>query len=99
MFCERARIRVLTACARRFNTPAITAIQIMGEELTSRIKPVWDLDEEGELRTAWRDTGVPNFWFMMGNLMWCRFHSKHVALRKCLSLFYLSYLYPFERCG
>ncbi|KAI1787664.1 hypothetical protein LXA43DRAFT_895912 [Ganoderma leucocontextum] len=56
------------------------------EDVAARVKPMWGLDEEGELRNAWRDTGVPNFWFIMGNLMLCRFHSKHLALRECLSL-------------
>ena len=51
-FCVFPCICIHAHLARRFNTPAMTAIQIMGEELTSRIKPVWDLDEEGELRTA-----------------------------------------------
>ena len=60
-----------------------TVQKILGDDLAARVKPMWGLDEEGELRNVWRDTGVPNFWFMMGNLMWCRFHSKHLALREC----------------
>ena len=55
--------------------------KIFAPEVINSIKPVWDVDEEGEQQNVWRDSGVPNFWFMMGNLMWCRFHSKHVALR------------------
>ena len=58
--------------------------KIFPPEVMSQIKPVWNVDEEGEQRNVWRDSGVPNFWFMMGNLMWCRFHSKHVALRESL---------------
>ena len=56
--------------------------QIFPPEVMEQIKPVWGVDEEGEQVNVWRDSGVPNFWFMMGNLMWCRFHSKHVALRE-----------------
>ncbi|KAI0668759.1 FAD/NAD-P-binding domain-containing protein [Trametes maxima] len=67
--------------ATGFASPIETLSKIFGEETASRVKPVWNLTEEGELRTAWRDTGVPNFWFMMGNLAWCRFHSKHLALQ------------------
>ena len=63
----------------------VTVKKILGDDVAARVKPMWGLDEEGELRNVWRDTGVPNFWFMMGNLMWCRFHSKHLALRECLS--------------
>ena len=66
----------------RFDSPMITVAKILGEDIAARVRPMWGLDEEGELRTAWRDTGVANFWFMMGNLMWCRFHSKHLALRE-----------------
>lgn len=69
--------------ATGFASPVVSLAKIFGEEIASRVKPVWNLNSEGELRTAWRDSGVPNFWFMMGNLAWCRFHSKHLALRKC----------------
>ncbi|TBU34305.1 FAD/NAD(P)-binding domain-containing protein [Dichomitus squalens] len=67
--------------ATGFDSPMVTIKKLLGEDIASRVKPMWNLDEEGELRNVWRDTGVPNFWFMMGNLMWCRFHSKHLALQ------------------
>ncbi|OBZ79359.1 putative indole-3-pyruvate monooxygenase YUCCA8 [Grifola frondosa] len=67
--------------ATGFDSPALTIAKIVGEKVASQIKPLWGLNEEGELRTVWRDTGVPNLWFMMGNLSWCRFHSKHLALQ------------------
>ncbi|KAI0770914.1 FAD/NAD-P-binding domain-containing protein [Trametes elegans] len=67
--------------ATGFDSPLLSIAKICGEEVASRVKPVWNLNDEGELRTAWRDTGVSNFWFMMGNLAWCRFHSKHLALQ------------------
>ncbi|EIW65341.1 FAD/NAD-P-binding domain-containing protein [Trametes versicolor FP-101664 SS1] len=67
--------------ATGFASPVVSLAKIFGEEIASRVKPVWNLNSEGELRTAWRDSGVPNFWFMMGNLAWCRFHSKHLALQ------------------
>ena len=37
-----------------------------GDELISRINPVWGLDSEGETIGAWRNFGVPNMWYMMG---------------------------------
>ncbi|KAI0364911.1 FAD/NAD-P-binding domain-containing protein [Pilatotrama ljubarskyi] len=67
--------------ATGFATPVSTIKRICGDDIAARVKPIWGLTEEGELRTAWRDTGVPNFWVMMGNLAWCRFHSKHLALQ------------------
>ena len=73
---------IADAVAHRFDSPNGVLEKIFPAEVMSQIKPVWNVDEEGEQRNVWRDSGVPNFWFMMGNLMWCRFHSKHVALRE-----------------
>lgn len=38
----------------------------LGEDVASRCKPIWGMDEEGELNSAWRDCGVPNLWIMVG---------------------------------
>ncbi|KAJ3559302.1 hypothetical protein NM688_g425 [Phlebia brevispora] len=54
---------------------------IIGEDPKQPLTPIWGLNAEGELRTAWREVGVPNVWYMMGNLAWSRFYSKHVALQ------------------
>ncbi|KAI0757757.1 FAD/NAD(P)-binding domain-containing protein [Daedaleopsis nitida] len=67
--------------ATGFSSPMITVAKLLGEDIAARVQPAWGVDGEGEMNTAWRDTGVDNFWFMMGNLMWCRFHSKHLALQ------------------
>ncbi|KAJ7904759.1 hypothetical protein B0H14DRAFT_2664275 [Mycena olivaceomarginata] len=55
--------------------------KVCGDELTDRCKPIWGLDADGEIQGCWRDLGVPGLWYMMGNLAYCRFHSKHVALQ------------------
>ncbi|KAJ7648501.1 hypothetical protein B0H17DRAFT_1103099 [Mycena rosella] len=55
--------------------------KVCGDELADKCKPIWGLDEEGEIKGAWRDLGIPRLWYMMGNLHCCRFHSKHVALQ------------------
>ena len=39
---------------------------ILGPELGARLKPIWGLDSEGEIKGAWRDIGVPRAWCMMG---------------------------------
>jgi len=39
---------------------------ILGPELGARLKPIWGLDPEGEIKGAWRDIGVPRAWCMMG---------------------------------
>jgi putative flavoprotein involved in K+ transport len=58
-----------------------TARRLLGDEVADRCTPVWGLDEEGELRTIWRDSGHPGLWFMGGNLHLCRFFSRYLALR------------------
>ncbi|KAK7032645.1 hypothetical protein VNI00_012910 [Paramarasmius palmivorus] len=55
--------------------------RICGEELGKKVKPIWGLNEEGEINGLWRDLGVPGLWYMMGNLALARFHSKHIALQ------------------
>ena len=42
--------------------------RILGPEAGARLKPVWGLDAEGEIRGLWRDLGIPRAWFMMGTV-------------------------------
>lgn len=55
--------------------------KIFGDKVADRVNDVWGFDEEGELRTIWRQSGHPGFWFMGGNLALCRFFSKRLALQ------------------
>jgi cation diffusion facilitator CzcD-associated flavoprotein CzcO len=55
--------------------------QIFGDAIADRVKDVWGFDEEGEVRTMWRKTGHPGFWFMGGNLALCRWYSRCLALQ------------------
>ncbi|KAL4959267.1 flavin-containing monooxygenase [Aspergillus stella-maris] len=55
--------------------------RVLGEKVADRCNPIWDLDEEGELRTIWRPSGHPGLWFMAGSLSLCRIYSKFVALQ------------------
>jgi len=54
---------------------------IFGDELASRVGDIWGWDEEGEMRTIWRDSGHPGFWFHGGNLAMCRYYSRILALQ------------------
>ncbi|THG94933.1 hypothetical protein EW145_g8052 [Phellinidium pouzarii] len=58
----------------------ILVAQLAGEDVAAQVNTVWGLNEEGEVNTAWRWSGVPGLYFMMGNLAMCRYHSKHLAL-------------------
>ncbi|OLL26602.1 hypothetical protein NEOLI_000054 [Neolecta irregularis DAH-3] len=57
------------------------ARKILGDKVADRCSDVWGLDDEGEVQGLWRRSGHPGFWYMGGNLMMTRFHSKHLALQ------------------
>lgn len=59
---------------------------IFGDELADRVGDIWGWDEEGEMRTIWRKSGHPGFWFMGGNLALCRYYSRLLALQIQASL-------------
>lgn len=52
-----------------------------GDEVADRVGSVWGYDEEGEMRTIWRRSGHPGFWFHGGNLALCRYYSRFLALQ------------------
>lgn len=54
---------------------------IFGDEVADRIGNIWGFDKEGEMRTIWRRSGHPGFWFMGGNLALCRYYSRLLALQ------------------
>jgi cation diffusion facilitator CzcD-associated flavoprotein CzcO len=58
-----------------------TARRLFGDELGDRVRDVWNLDEEGELRTIWRESGHPGFWFMGGPLAMTRVYGPLLALQ------------------
>ncbi len=58
-----------------------TAREIFGHELADQVGDVWGFDEEGEIRTMWRRSGHPGFWFFGSNLALCRFFSRLLALQ------------------
>jgi putative flavoprotein involved in K+ transport len=71
----------LVVMATGFSNMRDTARRLFGDELGDRVKPVWDLDDEGELNTLWRDSGHPGFWFMGGPLVMARIYSRYLALQ------------------
>lgn len=58
-----------------------SARKIFGSKVADKLSPVWGLDDEGEVKVMYRDSGHPNFWYMGGNLALTRFFSKKLALR------------------
>ena len=72
----------LIVFATGIGDPRVEFKKIIGEELCSKMRPIWGLDSSGEPKGVWRDIGIENLWSMMGNLQMCRYHSRHVALRE-----------------
>lgn len=54
---------------------------ILGDEVADRVGDIWGWDEEGEIRTIWRESGHPGVWFHGGNLALSRYFSKILALQ------------------
>lgn len=53
----------------------------MGDQTADNCGEIWGIDEEGEFKGAWKETGVKNFWLMVGYLPLARYHSKLLAMR------------------
>lgn len=63
-------------------TNAIDSVRsTLGDKIADQCGPIWGIDEEGEFKTAYRESGVPNLWIMVGYLPYTRFHSKLLAMR------------------
>ncbi|KAH7254563.1 hypothetical protein B0J15DRAFT_423922 [Fusarium solani] len=58
-----------------------TALRALGKKVADRLDDIWDLDEQGEIRSMWRSSGHPHFWCMGGNLALCRSYSRLLALQ------------------
>lgn len=54
---------------------------LLGDGVADQCKPVWGVDEDGEMSSVWRRSGSEGLWFMGGNLALIRPHSKLLALQ------------------
>ncbi|KAF7518680.1 hypothetical protein G7054_g13367 [Neopestalotiopsis clavispora] len=55
--------------------------QIFGDDVGDKVGDVWGFDEEGEMRTIWKQSGHPGLWLFGGNFAMCRYYSRLVALQ------------------
>ncbi|KAF5017802.1 hypothetical protein F66182_10242 [Fusarium sp. NRRL 66182] len=58
-----------------------TARKLLGDKAADRTRETWHLDEQGEIRSMWRSSGHPHFWFTGGSLALCSSYSRLLALR------------------
>jgi cation diffusion facilitator CzcD-associated flavoprotein CzcO len=54
---------------------------LFGQEVASRVGPVWGFGEEQELRNMFMQTPQPGMWFIAGSFAQCRIYSKYLALQ------------------
>jgi hypothetical protein len=63
---ERERDFDLVILATGFSNTIDSVRRTLGNDVASRCDPIWGMDAEGELNSAWRYCGVPNLWIMVG---------------------------------
>lgn len=78
---EREQKYDLVILATGFSNTIESIRSIFGDDIANKCNPIWGIDEEGELNSAWKLSGVPNLWLMVGSLQHSRYHSKKLALR------------------
>ena len=71
----------LVVFATGFSNTIDSVRATLGDKIADQCGPIWGIDEEGEPKTAFRETGVKNFWIMVGFLPMTRYNSKILALR------------------
>ncbi|KAF4556665.1 Flavin-binding monooxygenase-like protein 14 [Elsinoe fawcettii] len=71
----------LVVFATGFSSTIDSVRATLGDTIASKCGPIWGIDEEGEYKTAFKESGVPNLWIMCGFLVATRYHSKLLALR------------------
>ncbi|EGC41655.1 flavin-containing monooxygenase [Histoplasma capsulatum var. duboisii H88] len=58
-----------------------TIARILGADVAAQLEEFWGLDEEGEVRGAWKPLGHPRLWYMGGPFGHSRFFSRFVSLQ------------------
>jgi thioredoxin reductase len=57
-----------------------TVARIFGEDVASRVGPIWGIGDDGEIRGMYAGTGHPNFYVIGGGLVGARSYSRYMAL-------------------
>lgn len=53
----------------RFDDVRVLLRQLIGDELSAKVQPIWELDDEGEIRGVYRALdAAPNMWPILGEL-------------------------------
>lgn len=71
----------LVVLATGYSNMRETARRLLGDAEADRCRPVWGLDDGGEISGIWRGSGHPGLWFMGGPLHLARFYSRYLAMQ------------------
>lgn len=71
----------LVVFATGFTNTIDSVRSTLGDAVADKCGPIWGVDEEGEFKTVYRESGVPNLWIFAGYLPFTRYHSKLLAMR------------------
>jgi cation diffusion facilitator CzcD-associated flavoprotein CzcO len=55
--------------------------KLFGDEVATRVGPIWGFGDQQELRNMFTRTAQPGLWFIAGSLAQCRIYSKYLALQ------------------
>lgn len=55
--------------------------ELFGDDVATRVGPIWGFGDDQELRNMFSRTGQPGLWFIAGSLAQCRIYSKYLALQ------------------
>lgn len=71
----------LVVFATGFTNTIDSVRSTLGDAVADKCGPIWGVDEEGEFKTVYRESGVKNLWIFAGYLPFTRYHSKLLAMR------------------
>ena len=55
--------------------------KLFGDDVATRVGPIWGFGDDGELRNMFQRTPQPGLWFIAGSFAQCRIYSKYLALQ------------------
>jgi putative flavoprotein involved in K+ transport len=55
--------------------------KLFGEDVATRLGPIWGFGDDQELRNMFTRTAQPGLWLIAGSLAQCRIYSKYLALQ------------------
>jgi putative flavoprotein involved in K+ transport len=70
----------LIVLATGFVAQEVVMRKLLGDEIASKVGPVWGFGPDGEMNNMWKRTPQEGLWFVGGSFANCRTYSRYVAL-------------------